>query len=291
MMLFFSIVLSGVLLAQTPAAHAQPFAPPVGWTQMPSYMLGESVTWESASQTQGNMIMIARSRSQASISPAAMQRFLTSFFPAIVRAFAGPNAMHSVHFSTEKATICGSPGSVMRVQLPGGNVRNEMIFESSGSSLYVIIYTYTNAPTADHYLRTLCPPSSQDLASIAPPPGWKMKVALHSIAQWWGPNPGDMLIESQGPVMPTLESLFDLQVQTRGSSQQSLMRVSRKSVTQTCGAPAMEANISTNLQGIHSQSDILVVQSATSSYSVMYSTSQQTPDPAVLAAMHAFCPS
>ena len=283
-----SIVLSGVLLAQTSAAHGQPFAPPVGWTQMPSYMLGDSVTWESASQTQGNMIMIARTRAQGSMSPAAMQRFFSGFFPAIVRAFAGPNALHSVHFSNEKATICGVPASVMHVQVPGGNTRNEMIFESGGSSLFVIIYTYTGAATADHYLRTLCPMSSQDLASIAPPPGWKAKADERMIAQWWGPNPGDMLIESQGPVMPTLDSLFDLQAQTRASA---LLRVSRKRVTQSCGAPAMEANISTNLQGIHSQSDILVVQSATASYSVMYSTSQQTPDPAVLAAMHAFCPS
>lgn len=290
-MQLLSIVLSGVLLAQAPAAHAQPFAPPVGWTQMPSYMLGDSVTWESASQTPGNMIMIARTRAQASISPAVMQRFFSSFFPAIVRTFAGQNALHSVHFSSGKTTICGAPASVMRVQLPRMNARNEMIFESSGSSMYVIMYTYTSAPAADHYLRTLCPASSQDLASIVPPNGWKVKVALHSIAQWWGPNPGDILIESQGPVMPTLESLFDLQVQTRGTSQQSLMRVSRKSITQSCGAPAMEANISTTLQGIHSQSDILAVQSSTSSYSLMYSTPQQTPDPAVLAAMHAFCPS
>ena len=282
------------LCAQAPAAPAVPqaaFTPPTGWTEMPSALLGRSVTWTSVSPLSDVIV----TRSPSLIPAAMMSRVFTTLVPTLVKSLTGSSAFSKFHTTSSLATLCGNPGNLILVTLPHrADVHTELIIETSHGTSYVIISTSVLSPAVDRYLRTLCPGPGADIAALSPPPGFTRRLTLQPIAEWQGPVLGDAIVEMSGPPQHDLTAVLQsIQVPTGGGMFGGASSFPRsgnvRNITQSCGSPAIEDDAVTHFNGMALQSTLVAVQSASSSDALEY-TSMGAPDPAVLTAMHAFCP-
>jgi hypothetical protein len=288
-----------------PASQQHTFVPPAGWTPTPSYFVTAPPTqWRGPAP--GSFIMLLRL--PEFISPKMVTRVLATVAPSMMKSLAGKNAMNDVHFSTATTWLCGSAGSIITVRFASLPLqRIEVLVEARGQTTYFIVYTQSQTLSEDRFLRTVCPRASDDLAAVTPPPGWTRVVAPHPIAMWYGPVMGDTITEEQGPVEPTLDAVLATRRDPLSSMFTGMLRrgrtgmprrrrpavgfhMTRTHVTQTCGVPALEVMTATSSASTPTRSDTIVVQNATSSYRVMYFTRGAALDPAVLAAMHDFCP-
>ncbi len=248
------------------------------------------VAWQAPSGRDFITIVRMPSAIMTAFSMPATNRALSAMFPKMLKEILGTHAPAISHFASTTVALCGSPAYVMTTHSRSGGTQ-EFILEGSGLA---IIYSYAATETESHFLHAFCPAASADITTLSPPAGWRIKPMMHPVAEWYGPAMGEMLIESQGPVMPSLEAAWAL----AGSSRRTVtshvgstsLRASRNLVKQTCGAQALEATTTVHIGTMHVLTDTLVVQGATSSYSIAYTTRNGSPDQGVLAAMHSFCP-
>lgn len=263
----------------SPAVTGQPFAPPAGWTPMPSYFLVSPVSWEDSATHRDSIMLMRMPATVAALPPAQLDRLFGATLPALLHAAEHSTGVH-MHVTSAAIRICGEPAHVITFGF-GGTPLGEVFVETAPSPV-MIVYHHAGRATEEHFLRTFCPSARADLASIAPPPGWQNKPQMHPISEWYGPVAGAMLVELQGPAMPTLA----------GAAALSVVRSTwpRTAITQTCGAPAIETDSTRVTGSLRMHVDSLFVQGAMASYGLIYTTSQPTLDPAVVAAMHAFCP-
>ncbi len=294
MRLFFAVafvlaVLSSPAIADQPSPNpsvmpsASPaaalFAPPQGWTPMPSYFLVSPAMWSDAAGATITIMPLPSLNSNFLSSPLFSRMMATSLR-------SGLSGVGHVQVSNTVLTLCGSPGRIMRFATAAhARPAIDAVLEASGNGVYLMLYTHLHSagdPRVEHALRVLCPSSARALDDLAPPPGWTRKSMMRMVAGWLGPEPGTTMMEMTGPPMPSLGAVMGLGHTTR-------VRTVSHAVKQTCGMAALEESGAVNSSFVHVQSDILALQTTKASYVLSY-TSQTSLDPAVLAAMRGFCP-
>lgn len=262
------------------SAPSHAFAPPAGWTQVPPYFLAAPpVDWEDIATHRDGITIMRMPAIMSAISPAQRDRLLGTTMPALFHAASHSTGLH-LHVKSTATTICGQPAHILTFGF--GNTTYGELFIESGPSVMIVYHHASGHATEEHFLRTLCLSASTDVATLTPPRGWQTKVQMHPIAEWYGPSMGTMLTELEGPVMPSIAGVPSLAVGTIGSH--------RRTITQTCGAPAIEIDSTVHTGSVHLSGETVLVQSTTASYALTYTTLQTVVDPAIVAAMHDFCP-
>jgi hypothetical protein len=259
---------------------------------MPSYFRVAPVVWQDAKGRDSISLVRMPVPMATLFTGSAINRAPSVLMRRMFKETLGARPAAS-HFSGRAVMLCGSQARVITMRMHGKPTQ-EIIFEDTGASGLIIGYSYAAEETESHFLHRFCPVPSADISTLSPPPGWRVKPEMHPIAGWFGPTMGEMLVESQGPLMPSLVAASSLGTSSTHTSTthvgSSLVHATTRRVKQICGSPALEVEATIHLGTMRMLTHRIVVQSATSSYSIEYVTSETTSEPAVIAAMHAFCP-
>jgi hypothetical protein len=270
---FTWLALLAALGSSAAPAFAAQFVPPAGWTQNP--VLAQQPApriWLPSSGTNSTIAALVLPMP----NPLAFADMMHSGNPA------------GTTVSVDTATACGSPARIVHL---AGTVPAEIVLERSGGTSYAVAYMWAPSTPEDggalRFVTHFCPSSVDAIDTLGAPPGWSGEPALHVVNAWSDPSMEQSLMLFSGAPM----SLLAL-TQTMLAPMTTIGGVvlANKPAFALCGHPANEAVATLSIPGILSlELDAIATQSATASYLLLYQTA--SPDPAVLATMHGFCPS
>lgn len=267
----------GLFLTFAPSIAVSTPAPvtlnlPSGWTANPALAQMAPIVW-------------ARSASQGGETLSAIAIPVHGLPPAVVMAriqarLAPPNTP----IWKTQATLCGAPGLGISGHSSGSFPETEYVVEQSGATLYLFVYARATGVVADaqteNFMRTACPASASAVPSLVPPAGWTAKTLLANLAAWQRDN-GDSVVLATTSLAEAGQLASALKSQPNSDV--------KPQTYAACGGTGFQSEQEGNVGAQSFRTTEFLIMTHQTAY-VIYYRHALAADPAVVAAIRAFCP-